>query len=63
MKISLNKSQKLLLSDFFNNVAVAAFIALFLAPDLSPNFNSLTAFKYIANIVVDLVIALSFRKD
>lgn len=59
----LNKSQRLLLSDFFNNIAVAWCVALFATPTFIPAYSPLTLLTYSVSMVAALVIALLLRKE
>lgn len=64
MNINLNTKQRESLSSFFNNIAVAWFVALFVVPKISREFDVLTVIRFIANIIGTLTISLYFlRKE
>lgn len=63
MKLPLNYSQKKVLSSFFINVAVAWFVAAFVTPEITSELNILTLFRYLANMILALFLALLFLKE
>lgn len=63
MKIVFNKNQREGLSSFFNNIAVAWFVGLFVVPRLSGEFDILTVIRFIVNIIGALAISLYFLKE
>lgn len=59
----LNSSQKKELSTFFNNIAVAYFIGIFVVPQLSLEFDILDVIRYIILGIFSLFIALLFLQE
>lgn len=62
MNILLNLSQKKALSNFFSNVAVAWFVALFITPSIR-DIDPLTVLRFIANMVFALYLSLFLLKE
>lgn len=63
MKMEINSSQKKAISGFFVNIAVAWFVGAFVTPKISPDFDTLTLIRYLANMIGAIVLALFFLKD
>lgn len=63
MKITLNQKQRENLASFFTTIAAAWFVALFVVPKLSNEFDILTVLRFIVNIIGTLAISLYFLKE
>ncbi len=59
----LDRSQKEALSNFFNNIAVAWFIAIFVSPSLASGFSWLTFIAYSFNMIGALYISMALLKE
>lgn len=59
----LSAEQQNILSDFFKDIAVGWFAGLFIVPQLSPEFGTLTVLKYLANICFNLFAAMVLRRE
>ena len=62
MKIILNSEQSKSLSSFFNNIAVAWFVAAFVTPNVLAQFYPLNLLLYFANMIGALLLSLLFLK-
>ncbi len=61
--MKLNSFQKEALSSFFNNIAVAWFIAAFITPVISSEIKALTTLQFIVNMMGALYISLFLLKE
>lgn len=59
----LTSGQKQSLSTFFNNIAVAWFVAIFITPTLISNVKLLTIIAYAVNMIVALYLSLFLLKE
>lgn len=58
MKITFNFDQRKSLSSFFNSIAVAWFVALFIPPTITPYFNPLITVTQFVNMLGALYLSL-----
>lgn len=57
------REQQRLLADFFKDISVGWFVAVFATPVLTKEFNLLTICLYIANMVAALAISFFLAKE
>jgi len=61
--IQFNISQKQAFSTFFNNLAVAWFVALFASPTIARDINWLTLIQYLVNMFLALFVSIYLLKE
>lgn len=63
MSFVFNPAQRESLSSFFNNIAVAWFVGLFVVPKLTPDFDALTVLRFLGNMAGALILSLLFLRE